>query len=200
MKRLIVLWSLLVSGIVFLSAQGGYKVGDVATDFKLKNVNEKVMGLSSFPEAKGYIVIFTCNHCPYSIAYEDRIIELNEKYAPLGFPVIAISSNSPKTFPADSFEKMQERAKDKNFTFPYLIDEEQAIYPIYGAVRTPHTFVLEKTEDGNVVRYIGAIDDNYEDADAVKTPYLANAVDFILAGEPENINPSFTKAIGCGIK
>lgn len=143
-------------------------------------------------------MIFTCNHCPYAIAYEDRIIALNNEFAINGFPVIAINPNDPAVQPADSYEKMQERAKEKGFTFPYLFDEGQKVYPVYGATRTPHVFLLQKTEKGNVVRYIGAIDDNYEDPAAVKTEYLANAIKSLLAGS--EVNPTFTKAIGCTIK
>lgn len=198
MKNVFIVFAIILSCWAGLFAQQGYGVGDVATDFRLKNVDGRMVSLSDYPDAKGYIVIFTCNHCPYAIAYEDRIIELNNEYAPKGYPVIAINPNDPVAQPADSYEKMQERAKEKGFTFPYLFDEGQKIYPQYGATRTPHVFLLEKTANGNIVRYIGAIDDNYEDASAVKQHYLANAIDALLKGE--TITPDFTKAIGCTIK
>lgn len=198
MKNVFIVFALILSCWIGLFAQEGYKVGDTTTDFKLKNVDGKMVSLADYKDAKGYIIIFTCNHCPYAIAYEDRIIELNNIYAPKGYPVIAINPNDPVAQPADSYEKMQERAKEKGFTFPYLFDEGQKIYPKFGAVRTPHVFLLEKTTNGNVVRYIGAIDDNYEDASAVKQHYLANAVDALL--KSETVTPDFTKAIGCTIK
>ena len=176
----------------------GYKIGDVATDFSLKNVDGKNVSLKDMKNAKGYIVIFTCNHCPYAVAYEDRIIALDKKYSKKGYPVVAINPNNPVKQPDDSFAKMQERAKDKNFSFPYLLDEGQKIFPQYGATKTPHVYVLEKTAKGNIVRYIGAIDDNYEDAAAVTKKYVENAVDAILKGKEVTVKE--TKAIGCSIK
>lgn len=176
----------------------GYKIGDEATDFSLKNVDGKMVSLADYPDSKGYIVIFTCNHCPYSKAYEDRIIELNNKYAPQGYPVIAINPNDPEVNADDSYDKMVERAKEKGFTFPYLFDEGQKIYPQYGATKTPHVFILQKEDNKNIVRYIGAIDNNYEDADDVSAHYVATAVDALLAGQPIEVQE--TKAIGCSIK
>lgn len=176
----------------------GYKVGDIATDFSLKNVDNKKVSLKDIKDAKGYIVVFTCNHCPYAVAYEDRIVALDKKYKKLGYPVVAINPNNPEKQKDDSFAKMQERAKEKNFTFPYLLDEGQKIYPQYGATKTPHVYVLQKTAKGNVVKYIGAIDDNYEDAAAVKTKYVENAVDALVKGKEVSVKE--TKAIGCSIK
>lgn len=176
----------------------GYKVGDKATDFSLKNVDGNMVSLSDFDSAKGFLVIFTCNTCPYAQAYEDRIIALDAKYKPQGVPVIAINPNNPSAKPGDSFEKMKERAAEKGFTFPYLFDEGQKVYPQYGATRTPHVFLLEKTDLGNMVKYIGAIDDNYQDASQVDEKFVEDAVDAMLAGN--EINPKTTKAIGCGIR
>lgn len=189
--------------VAFLAAfttkpAAGYKVGDIATDFSLKNVDNKKVSLKDIKDAKGYIVVFTCNHCPYAVAYEDRIIALDKKYKKLGYPVVAINPNNPEKQKDDSFAKMQERAKDKKFTFPYLLDEGQKIYPQYGATKTPHVYVLQKTAKGNVVKYIGAIDDNYEDAAAVKTKYVENAVDALVKGKEVTVKE--TKAIGCSIK
>lgn len=176
----------------------GYKIGDVATDFSLKNVDGKKVSLKDYKDAKGYIVIFTCNHCPYAVAYEDRIIELDKQFKKQGYPVIAINPNNPEKQKDDSFPKMQERAKEKKFSFPYLLDEGQKIYPQYGATKTPHVYVLQKTKQGNVVKYIGAIDDNYEDEAAVKQKYVVNAVNALLKGKDVPVKE--TKAIGCSIK
>lgn len=176
----------------------GYSVGDMATDFSLMNIDDEMVSLADFPEAKGYIVTFTCNHCPYAIAYEDRIIALDKKYKELGYPVIAINPNNPEIAEDDSFDKMKVRAQEKGFTFPYLFDEGQKIYPQYGATKTPHMFVLEKTEEGNRVAYIGTIDDNYEDESAVTERYVEDAVDALLKGEQPAVTE--TKAIGCSIK
>jgi peroxiredoxin len=186
--------------LVFASTTNaaGYVVGDKAADFKLKNTDGKYMSLSDFKDAKGFILIFTCNGCPYAQAYQDRIIELDRTYKPKGFPVIAINPNDTDIKPDDSLEGMKERAREKGFTFPYLKDPDQEVSGTYGATKTPHAFVLKKSEERLIVAYIGAIDDNYQDAGEVREPYLANAVDALLSGkEPD---PSFTMAIGCSIK
>jgi len=177
----------------------GYKIGDIATDFSLKNIDDKNVSMSDYAEAKGFIIVFTCNHCPYAVAYEDRIIALDKKYKEQGYPVIAINPNDPKKQPEDSFDNMKIRAKEKNFSFPYLLDNGQQIFPKYGAMRTPHIFVLQKNDsNANIVQYIGAIDDNHEDASLVNEKYVENAVDALLAGN--EIAVKQTKAIGCTIK
>ena len=176
----------------------GYKIGDVATDFNLKNIDGKMVKMADDKAAKGFVVIFTCNHCPYAVAYEDRIVTLDKKYRPLGYPVIAINPNDAVAYPADSFEAMQKRAKEKGFTFPYLVDETQQVAKAYGATKTPHVYLLQKSNNKLVVKYIGTIDDNYQEADEVKEPYLANAIEALLAGEA--ITTAETKAVGCSIK
>ncbi len=176
----------------------GYAIGDYAADFKLKNVNGKMVSLADYKDAKGFLIIFTCNTCPYSVMYEDRIIALNKKYAAQGVPVIAINPNNPAKQPGDSYDLMKVRAKEKGFTFPYLFDEGQKVYPQYGATRTPHVYLLEKTKKGNVVRYIGAIDDNSRNAGAVETKYVEDAADAMIARKAIKIKT--TKAIGCSIK
>ena len=177
---------------------GGYKVGDVATDFSLKNIEDKMVSLSDYKDAKGFIVIFTCNHCPYPVAYEDRIVALDKDYKAKGYPVIAINPNNPKSYPSDDFANMKIRAKEKGFTFPYLLDDGQKIFPQYGATKTPHVFILEKESKGNVVKYIGAIDNNYQDASKADDTYVRKAVDSLLEGK--EISVKETKAIGCSIK
>lgn len=202
MKTIKILGALMIVGLLAAFSvkpmAEGYKIGDIATDFNLKNVDNKKVSLKDMKEAKGYIVVFTCNHCPYAVAYEDRIIALDKKYKKLGYPVVAINPNNPEKQKDDSFPKMQERAKEKKFSFPYLLDEGQKIYPQYGATKTPHVYVLQKTAKGNVVKYIGAIDDNYEDAAAVKQKYVENAVDALVKGKEVTVKE--TKAIGCSIK
>jgi peroxiredoxin len=173
----------------------GLGIGDVAPDFKLRNVDGKMVGLADYASAKGFIVIFTCNHCPFSVAYEDRIIELQKTFGPQGYPVIAINPNDPAAQSEDSFDHMVTRAREKGFNFPYLFDEGQKIYPQYGATRTPHVYLLDRER---VVRYIGAIDDNFSDAAAVQKTYLADAVRALQnGGKPD---PDVTKAVGCTIK
>ena len=181
-----------------LSAQNGYNIGDVATDFKLENIDGNFISLSNFSEAKGFILIFTCNTCPYAVAYEDRIEALNKKYAPMGYPVVAVMPNNTTIKPGDSLEAMKKRAIEKGFTFPYLIDRKQSIFPQYGATKTPHVFILQKSNTKNIIRYIGAIDDNYKSASMVKVKYVENAVEELLIGK--EVTVAKTKAIGCSIK
>lgn len=178
--------------------QSGYKIGDNATDFSLKGTDDNMYTLAQFKDAKGFIVIFTCNHCPYAKAYEERIIALDKKYKDLGYPVIAINPNDPAAQPEDSFDLMKQRANEKGFTFPYLFDEGQKIYPQYGATKTPHVYLLQKEGDKNIVKYIGAIDNNHENANDVTEKYVEAAVDALLAGK--DIATKETKAIGCTIK
>lgn len=176
----------------------GYEVGDEAADFKLKNIDGKMVSLSDFKNAKGFIVVFTCNHCPYAKKYEDRIIELDKKYKDQGYPVIAINPNDPNVQPEDGYQQMIERAKQKGFTFPYLVDEGQKIYPQYGATKTPHVFVLKKENGKNIVKYIGAIDNNYDNPNDVSEYYAQDAVNALIKGEP--VKMTKTVAIGCTIK
>ncbi|MEO8253986.1 MAG: thioredoxin family protein [Flavobacterium sp.] len=172
-----------------------YKIGDTATDFKLKSVDGKMYSMSDYKNAKGFIVVFTCNHCPFAVKYEDRINALAKKYKSKGYILLAINPNDPAVEPADSFELMQKRAKEKGFAFPYLFDDGQKIYPQYGATKTPHAFLLDKHR---VVRYIGAIDDNVDSAAEVKEKYLENAIAALESGKKPS--PETTKAIGCSIK
>jgi peroxiredoxin len=179
--------------------EGGVKVGEKAADFKLKNIDGKIVSLSSnYKDSKGVIVVFTCNHCPFAKKYEDRIIALDKKYKALGYPVVAIQPNDPAVEGEDSYENMQKRATAKAYGFPYLFDETQATAHAYGATKTPHVFILQKSGADFVVKYIGAIDDNSDDATAVKEKYAENAVDALLAGKA--VATTYTKAVGCGIK
>ena len=187
--------SLALIAMSFAPANPGYKVGDTARDFNLKNVDGKMVSLAGINDAKGYIVVFTCNACPYAKAYEDRIIALHNKYAPLGYPVVAINPNDKDVQPADSYDKMKERAREKKIPYNYLYDETQEIAKTYGATRTPHVYLLDKNR---VVRYIGAIDDNSESPTDVKEKYLESAVDALRNGQ--EITVKETKAVGCGIK
>ncbi|QCK13743.1 thioredoxin family protein [Mangrovivirga cuniculi] len=196
MKHLFTL-ILLLTVSVGLSAQG-YEVGDKAVDFKLKNVDGKMVSMSDYKSANGIIVIFTCNSCPYAKLYEDRIIELNNKYESKGYPVIAINPNDKDRQPEDSFDKMKVRSDEKGFTFPYLYDETQEVAMTYGATKTPHVYLLKKSGNTFEVVYIGAIDDNPQNPNDVKTKYVENAIEEIEAGK--SVSEDYTRAIGCTIK
>jgi peroxiredoxin len=216
MKNLKILMTALITGLGLLSfttiddkadvpqkisaksSVKGYEVGDEASDFKLKNIDGKMVSLSDFKSAKGFILVFTCNHCPYAKKYEDRIVELDKKFKDQGYPVIAVNPNDPNVQPEDGYKQMIERAKQKGFTFPYLVDEGQKIYPLYGATKTPHVFVLQKENGKNIVKYIGAIDNNYENPNDVSEYYVQDAVNALIKGEP--VKMTKTVAIGCTIK
>ncbi len=198
MQKLVLSLYAIFSFTLFSIAQNGYKVGDNIKDFSLQNIDGKKVSLADYKESKGFIITFTCNHCPYAMAYEDRILELNKKYAKAGYPVIAINPNDVIQYPEDNFEAMQVRAKEKKFNFPYLYDESQNIAKQFGALKTPHVFIIQKEGDKLVVKYIGAIDDNWEKATDVKEKYAESAIDALLAGKP--VATTSTKAIGCSIK
>ncbi len=185
--------------LVGFTEENGVQVGDKAIDFNLKNIDGSMVTLNSKADVKGYILVFTCNTCPYSVMYEDRIIELDKMYASKGYPVLAIQPNNVVKSPGDSFELMQQRAKDKGFTFPYLMYESQETTAAYGATNTPHVFVLDKQADKSFeVAYIGAIDNNSRNAAAADKHYVQDALNELLAGEP--VSDTKTKAIGCTIK
>lgn len=197
MRKILITLALFASVVMLTEAQS-IKPGERAPAFSLKGVDGKTVSLSDYNKEKGVILIFSCNTCPYVVAYEDRIIELHNKFAPKGFPVVAINSNNPELSKGDSFEEMKKKARDKSFTFPYLFDEKQDIFPKYGATRTPEVFLLKNTGNGFEVVYTGTIDDNYKSAGEAKEKYVENAVKAVLKG----ISPEIpvTKAIGCGIK
>lgn len=195
---LIIISVLFMTPMIDREEKAGYNIGDYATDFKLKNVDGKMVSLSDFPEAKGYIISFTCNSCPYSVLYEQRIIDLDNKYASKGYPVIAINPNDPAKDSDESFEKMVERASQKNYPFPYLVDETQVTTRAYGATNTPHMYVLQKDNDKYKVMYIGTIDNNPKNPDKVTKFYIEDAMNELLSGQ--EVKVSKTKAVGCGIK
>ncbi len=171
-----------------ISAPSGLNPGDKAADFRLKSVDGSMVSMADYKDARGFIVVFTCNHCPFAVMYEDRINDLAKKYVDKGYVLIAINPNDPAVQPADSYEKMVERASEKGFVFPYLFDEGQKVFPQYGATRTKN----------QIVKYIGAIDDKAEDASLVTRRYLEDAIASLEEGKDPQ--PATTKAIGCSIK
>jgi peroxiredoxin len=195
MNKLILGLSILLLSFASVAQDKALAIGDIAPDFKLMNVDDKMVTLADYKDVNGYIVTFTCNHCPYAIMYEDRLIDLHNKYEDMGYPVVAINPNDPEAKPADSFDNMKVRAKEKGFPFAYLMDKGQKIYPQYGATKTPHVFLLDADRK---VRYIGAIDDDARDASAVTEKFLENAIAALEKGEDPT--PATTKAIGCSIK
>jgi len=185
---------LLLCSVLLIAANpmNGYEVGDQVTDFKLKNVDGKMISLANYKNAKGYVVIFDSNTCPYSKAYNQRIIKLDERYSNKGYPVITINANEGA---GDSYENMVKISKKKGYKFPYLIDETQEVAKSFGATNTPHVFVLSKDLK---VAYIGAIDDNPRNESGVTKRYVEDAVDALMGNK--SVPVTKTKAIGCGIK
>lgn len=196
-KAILLLLVITLTTVAFTSKPDkGYNIGDTIEDFSLVNVDGKMVSLADYNEAKGFIIVFTCNMCPYSMANEDRINALDKKYKSKGYPVIAINPNDPQVSRGDGFDDMKVRAKEKGFTFPYLFDEGQNVYPKFGATKTPHVFIVSKNE--MKVEYIGAIDNSSRDESSVSEKYVENAVDALLAGK--TIKKKQTRAIGCSIK
>jgi peroxiredoxin len=172
------------------------RIGDTAPDFTLPATDGKTYKLhEAFKNAKAVAVVFTCNHCPYAIAWEDRINAIARDYAAQGVRLLAINANNASTHPADNFENMVKRASEKHFVFPYLRDESQSVARAYGAERTPELFIFDANK---TLRYHGAPDDNYEDEHAIKHQYAREALDAILA-EKDLVLPE-TKPVGCSIK
>jgi len=199
MQKFITTVTILVFSILFAQAQTAtLKAGQTAPEFKLKNVDGKEVSFASYPKAKGFIVVFTCNTCPYAVAYEKRIIELDKKFKPQGYPVIAINPNDPEASKADAYDKMQQLAKDKKYPFPYLFDQGQVVTDQYGAKHTPHLFIVSKSTKGNIVEYVGAIDNDPEGTKTEKTKYAED----VIAALKSNQKPAITetKEIGCTVK
>jgi len=163
--------------------------------FALKGTDGKVHKPDESAGAKVLGVIFTCNHCPYAQAWEGRLIQAQRDYAARGVQFLLINSNDPAKYPVDSFESMQRRAAEKQYPFPYLFDATQEVARQYGATRTPEIFLFDA---GRSLRYHGAPDDNYEDPQAVRQPYLRDAIEALLAGKPPATVE--TKPVGCSIK
>ena len=163
--------------------------------FRLKNVDEQTLSPEDFTSAKALAVIFWCNHCPYVRAWEDRVIGLQREYAGRGVQILLVNSNDAQKYPGDSFEQMQLRARERDYPFPYLVDDTQDVARQYGASRTPEIFLFDQAR---ALRYHGAPDDNVDDPKAVVHRYLRDAIEAVLAGTTPT--PSETPPKGCTIK
>jgi peroxiredoxin len=169
--------------------------GDRAIAFALPGVDGKTHALSNYADKQAVAVIFTCNHCPYARAWEDRFVQIQADYASQGVQLLAINANDAVKYPGDSFEAMKQRSQEKSYNFPYLHDESQQVAREYGAERTPEIFLFNKH---GVLQYHGMPDDNHEDPDAVQHHYLRAALDAVLVGESPAITQ--TPPVGCTIK
>ncbi len=171
------------------------KIGDPAPAFSLPGTDGRTHALDGLTDKPVLVVVFSCNHCPYVQAYEDRLVAIQRDYAGRGAQVIAINSNDDVHYPEDSFEQMVARAKAKGFNFLYLRDASQATARAYGATHTPQLFVFDRAR---TLRYTGKIDDNWQNPQAVTRWYLRDALDALLSGRDPT--ESQTYAIGCTIK
>ena len=188
--------ALMMTGL--LNAQSQYKAGDIASDFNLKNVKGEPVSLTDIKDADGFIVAFWCNTCPVVKKYDQRLQELHAKYAPKGYLVVAINANDPAVSPGDSYDRMKETAAKLNYKFEYLFDETQETARKYGATNTPHIYILSWKDGRLVVDYVGAIDNNADDATAADKKYAEDALNSILKGQAVAV--AGTKAVGCSIK
>ena len=176
----------------------GYNLGDAVADFHLKNVDGRTISLADYRSQKGLVVVFTSNHCPFSKTYEDRIMALDRKFAPQGYPVLAIMPNDPVAYEEDSFENMKARARDRNYPYAYAIDESQAVARVFGATRTPQVYVLKQTNGQFILEYTGTVDDSPQDSAGAQRRYVDEAISSLLANRP--VQSPITKPIGCAIK
>jgi peroxiredoxin len=198
MKRLILTIIVTFSLAVNAFSQEN-KVGEIVAGFTLKDTEDDNVSITDSSGTKGYIIIFTCNECPYSRKYEARIIALNKKYAPLGYPVIAINPSDPNIVPAESQSNMKERADKMSYAFPYLSDAHQNVYPKFAAsMVTPTAYILKHEDKELVIKYAGAIDDNVEKQGEDTEKYVESAVNTLLAGRNPSVN--FTKPVGCPVR
>ncbi len=171
---------------------------DNVKDFKLKNVDGSYVSLSDYPDAKGFIIVFTCNHCPFAKLYPARLNELNLKYKKLGIPLLAISSTDTIAYEEDTYVKMVEKSKNESFNFPYLYDGQQTVAKNFKAQKTPHAYVIWKEKGQWTIKYQGAIDDNGAEPEKVENNYIALAIDQLLNNKEVKIKE--TKSIGCQIR
>lgn len=193
MKRGIALIVCMIASVLTANCQSERKI----SDFSLLNIDGKYISLKDYPHAKGFMIVFTSNHCPFAKLYPQRLNTLNTKYQPLGIPVIAISSTDTVSYEEDTYELMVAKSTNEHFNFPYLYDGSQAVAKDFAAQRTPHAFLIWKEKDNWTIKYNGAIDDNGAHPELVQTHYLSDAVDALLAGK--EISQKETRSIGCQI-
>ena len=170
-------------------------LGGTAPDFDLPGIDGANHALSDYAEAQVLVIGFTCNHCPYAIGSEERLIALHAELASRGMALVCINSNEDQNHPTDSFEHMVERARERGFAFDYLRDESQAVALAYGALRTPHFYVFDAERQ---LRYTGRMDDSPGDASQATTAELRDAVVAVLEGR--EVTVPLTNPLGCNVK
>jgi peroxiredoxin len=183
--------------LLFMNVSIAQTKTGIVNDFSLKNVDGRYVSLKDYRDAKGFIIVFTCNHCPFAKLYPPRLNEINAQYKKLGVPLIAISSTDTVIYDADSYLKMVKKARDEKYNYPYLFDDTQNVAREFNAQKTPQAFVLWKENGKWVVKYNGGIDDNGSHPELVKHHFVTDAVDALLAGKEVAVKE--TKSIGCKI-
>jgi peroxiredoxin len=180
-----------------IPAVAGLAIGDPApgTDVKMKNVDGKEVTIAQMMGEKGALVVFTCNHCPWAKAWEERIVDIGNSFAAKGVGVIAVNSNDPTDYPDDGYEAMQAKSKERKMVFPYVVDSTSGVAKAFGATKTPEAFVFDS--EGKLV-YHGTIDDNAKEPEKVQERYLKDALEAVVSGKDVQVKE--TKALGCGIK
>ena len=179
------------------SMEAGYALNDTVQDFSLTNVDGRLVSLHDYKDSPGAVVVFISNDCPYSNAYEERLIVLDKTFSGSGYPVIAINSRSPYLYPLESLENMKKRSDYKGFPFPYLQDLEKIVLKQFGVKTLPQIFVLQNKDQKFVVKYVGAIDDNYANENSVKNKFAEFAIKGLVNGN--DIKRKSTVPVGCSI-
>lgn len=179
-----------------LQRSNGMPVGTEAPRFALPGTDGRTYALEDFADAKALVVVFTCNHCPYAKAAEDRLVALQREYGERGAQLVAINPNDDHRHPEDGFDAMVARAREKGFNFPYLRDESQDVARAYDAACTPDVFVFGP--DRKLV-YNGRIDDSWQDAAKVTRQDLRDVIEATLAGRAPAL-PDVVPSMGCSIK
>ncbi len=172
-------------------------IGNTVTDFSLKNTDNGFVSLSHFKDAKGFIIVFTCNHCPFAKLYPKRLNELNAKFKKQGVPLIAINPMDTLVYEDEVFEIMHQKSRSEKFSFPYLSDASQSVAKNFGITHTPQAIIIWKENNKWVIKYSGAIDDNGAHPELVKVPYVANAINELLSGKAVSNTGGYS--IGCAV-
>jgi peroxiredoxin len=171
------------------------KIGAIAPDFNLPGIDGNTYSLNHFQGNLGFVIIFSCNHCPYVRAYEERIKKIQSDYSNKGVSIIAINSNDSDQYEDDSFENMKKRGAEMSFNFPYLRDEDQSVAAAYGATHTPEIFLFNNQKR---LVFHGKIYDNWKEETKVVSTYLRDAIEELILGQEISVPETFT--IGCTIK
>ncbi len=195
--QLALLASIAYVGLTAFVGSGSLEIGDTAPmqSTKMESTVGEMVSLQDVKASNGLLVMFTCNTCPFVVAWEDRYESIQQQAKKNNIGVILVNSNEGKRDGDDSFDAMKKHGKEKGFTAPYVVDTDSKLANAFGAATTPHVYLFDKSMK---LAYVGAIDDNYKSASDADKHYLKDAMNSLVAGKM--INPNKTKALGCSIK